>query len=244
MIEPIMDEPLPTKDTPTSAMPTGAPPPALVFTQQWQDRLLANDSGAWREMSDFAAKCARAGAWRAGAAHLADDVAGDLLLLIHTQFVRRLRVGDALRPFLVEAARRIALVNLRKYQNTRIIPVDDDNEALLEAHASPDIARASINKIDAERARERIKESVNNAAFWDATEHTPSGREQYGCGDHNLAAELRFERTLRKWTQKQMAAFLGVPLPTYISYEHACVMRPNDGIISQLRAMQRERWAV
>ena len=211
-----------------------------LLDQELKERLLAQDKKAWKEISALIHSCARQATWKIGASHLAEDVASEVLTLMYKQFIHQLSPGAALTVFLLEACRRVALSMQRSRFEDRLVFIsdDDEEEETLPEPIQEDTTPLVHTKLIAQRARERIKASVSKD-FWEQGQPKKK-RNQYGCGDHDLARRLREERKRRGWTQKQMAAYMGLKLPTYISYEHACVITPNPHVIDTLRKMQAQ----
>ncbi|MCX8016516.1 MAG: helix-turn-helix domain-containing protein [Rhodocyclaceae bacterium] len=215
--------------------------PGLRLTPELREQLLRNDRQAWQRMQALVLRCARVGAYRAGVSFLYEEVASELLLLLHSSFLSRLDDGAALQPFLMEAARRVALAQRRQMGLTHEVPAEEDDgeePAHEPATTAEDEERLDL-RIDAQAARQRV---LRRAAelFASQDEKPAYERKQYGCGSWDLAGELKHERKRRGWTQRQMAAYMGLKLPTYISYEHACVKSPNPDIVAMLRTMQAE----
>lgn len=230
------------------------------MTADLKSRLVAQDGKAWKEMSALVNRCARHGCWKAGASHLQDDVAAEVLILLHTQLLAQLQDGARLDPFLIEVSRRVALSMRRSLDEDRLVSNDAEGGGMIFDVAGDDFTNELEDRITSERAKERIRASVNKN-FWKAETHTSRaapaaptaagasadqddeaarGRSQYGCGDQDFAKQLKAERKKRRWTQRQMATYMGVGLPTYISYEHACVIKPNPLMVDVLNRMLEE----
>jgi len=214
-----------------------------ALTPALRNALLRGDADAWRQMRQLVMRCAAIGSAKAGAAHLADDVAAEVLALMHQSFIHRLQDGSPMEPFLIEAGRRVALSMRRQFDEHMHVDVTDDDsdtEDALEAQIeAPD--EAVDARLDAQRAKERIRQATP-ASFWRSSPTRKYERQQYRCGDKRFAQALKAERQRRGWTQRQMSAAMGIRLSTYISYEHACVMTPNPEVIDMLKKMQSERW--
>jgi DNA-directed RNA polymerase specialized sigma24 family protein/DNA-binding XRE family transcriptional regulator len=212
-----------------------------ALTPLLRQALLRGDADAWQRMRQLVMRCAAIGSAKAGAAHLAEDVAAEVLALMHQSFIHRLQDNSPIEPFLVEASRRVALAMRRQFDEHMHVDVTDEDsdnadtpEAQLEA---PD--EAVDARLDAQRAKERIRQATS-AAFWRSSGARKYERKQYQSGDKRFAQALKAERRRRGWTQRQMAAAMGIGLATYISYEHACVMTPNPAVIDLLKKMQGE----
>lgn len=230
------------------------------MTAELKDRLLAQEGKAWKEMSALVNRCARLGCWKAGATHLQDDVAAEVLILMHTQLLAQLQNGARLDPFLIEVSRRVALSMRRSLDEDRLVSNEAEGGGMLFDVAGEDFTSELENRITSERAKERIRASVkknfwkpevtagrsasaNSTAVGSDTrknDEENKGRSQYGCGDLDFAKQLKAERKRRRWTQRQMAIYMGVGLPTYISYEHACVIKPNPLMVDVLNRMLEE----
>ena len=211
---------------------------ALVLTDQLKNDLLRNDAEAWSLISALANKCAKRAAGSVNAAHLAEDAAHELLLLLYTHLLPRMEVGKPVEPFLNEVCRRILLA-MRRQRREASICFDDDQVVWYMENQEQTEPMAKEMMIDAHAAKERIRRAVPES-FWKETKKTGNERNQYQSGDRKFAELLKQERKRRKWTQKQMASYMGLKLPTYISYEHACVINPNPDIIDLLKSMQKE----
>lgn len=228
------------------------------MTVELKDRLMAQEAKAWKEMSALVNRCARHGCWKVGASHLQDDVAAEVLILMHTQLLAQLQNGARLDPFLIEVSRRVALSMRRSLDEDRLVSNDAEGGGMIFDVVGEDFTSELEDRITSERAKERIRSSVDEE-FWQgddgpgresrsggsgaaASEYDESlkGRSQYGCGDMDFAKQLKSERKRRGWTQRQMAAYMGVGLPTYISYEHACVIKPNPLMVDVLNRMLDE----
>lgn len=214
----------------------------MEYTRELRDRLLAHDARAWREVQGLVRRCSRHAAHKVGADHLEDDVAAEVLILMHERFVRELQPSAPLAAFLAEVARRVALAMRRRRHEDRLVCAEDDDGSAIEAESAQDDALPMAFALHrAQLARDRIEKSVGDR-FWRPTESSkPAPRNQYRCGDVVLAEALKQERRARGWTQRQMAAYMGLKLPTYISYEHACVISPRADVVDMLRQMQAER---
>lgn len=218
---------------------------AAFLTEELKQALLAGDARAWNDVRALVVRCARSACPKVGAGHLIDDVASEVLLLMHAQFLGKLQPGSPLQAFLYEACRRVALAMRRRHEEDRMVLADDEDDDLPEP-VQPDVSPVIEAGVDAQKARQRILAGATSS-FWQ--EHSDAAvqqqqkpaRNQYRCGDEAFAQELQRERKRRGWTQRQMAAYMGVGLPTYISYEHACVIEPPAHIVAKLAAMRRER---
>lgn len=212
-----------------------------LLEPDFKARLLAQDKEAWKEVSALIDRCARQATWKVGASHLVEDVASEVLVLMHAQFVHQLSPGAPLAVFLLEACRRVALSMRRRRFEDRLVSNDDDEGELFHEPIQEDMTPLVHTQLTAQRARERIKAAVSEDFWTPGEQKQPKPqRKQYGCGDQRLAAALKAERQARGWTQRQMASYMGLGLPTYISYEHACVITPNSDVIDTLRKMQME----
>jgi len=214
-----------------------------VLTPALRAALLRGEPQAWQQMRQLVMRCAAIGCAKSGAAHLAEDVASEVLALLHQSFLHRLQDGSVMEPFVVEACRRVALSMRRQFDEHMHVDVSDDSDdsddtTPEEQLKAPD---ESVDaRLDAQRAKERIRQSTQ-ASFWRSSAPRKYERRQYQSGNKKFAQALKAERLRRGWTQRQMAAAMGIGLPTYISYEHACVMTPNPAVIDLLKTMQSER---
>jgi len=209
-----------------------------------REALLKGDAQAWQEMYRLVKRCAAIGCFKAGSTHLVEDVASEVLMLMHQSFVHRLQDGVPIEPFLIEASRRVALAMKRKFDEHMHVDItdeesrDDPSEPLEERIEAPN--EAVDEQIDAQLAKERIRQTTSEA-FWKNSKEHKHERHQYRCGDERFAQALKDERRRRGWTQRQMAAALGLKLSTYISYEHACVITPNPDVIDMLKKLRSEK---
>jgi DNA-directed RNA polymerase specialized sigma24 family protein len=216
----------------------------VILAAGMREALLKGDAGAWQEMHRLIMRCAAIGCFKAGSPHLVDDVASEVLLLMHQSFVHRLQEGAPVEPFLIEASRRVALAMRRSFDEHMHADVtnddshDDPPEPLEERIEAPN--EVVDEQIDAQLAKERIRQATNEA-FWKNSKERKYKRQQYRCGDERFAQALKDERKRRGWTQQQMAAALGIKLSTYISYEHACVMTPNPDVIDMFKKLRNEK---
>lgn len=227
----------------------GAQPPAavavksgLVFDEALRTRLHANDRATWKEVCALIRNCSKWACWKINAPHIVDDAEAELLSLFYGRLLDRMQPGLPMKPFLMEAARRVALSARRRIEDVRFESLDDLGISEDEHHDAPkaqDFTPELLSDLTAQKAKERIRAQVA-PEFWDKRSRS-SNRNQYRSGNEKIARQWRTERERRGWTQKQMASYIGVPLPTLISYEHACVILPSAALMDKLRALQADR---
>lgn len=212
-----------------------------TVTQEWLTALKRGESGAWGQLCAHVRKMSRFVAYRAGLSDFAEDIEGEVLLVFQRSLVDRMQPGLPIAPFVYEVCRRTALSVRRNYIDDRVSSQEDEEGNLVYESVDDSFIERVENNIDVERSRsEVIKRFSKSVADKQVTQKKKEPRNQYGCGDLELADRLKSIRLRRGWTQEQMASYMGVKKSTYISYEHACVKNPSSDVYRFVKQMEAE----
>lgn len=210
----------------------------VLLDASYRQALLQHERKAWDALLMLVRQSARSAAYQIGALGLEDEITSEVMLLLHERLLQRLPDGAPLGAFVAEVCRRVAMAQRRKLRQTRSISLFDEAGDPIVEELVPDDLPQQQAKLRAEQAIQRTQQALRTAQNHRQAARMP--RQQYGCGDHELARELKRQRQRLGWSQKQAAAYMGLKLCTYISYEHACVKVPSPSVLEGLRRMQAE----
>lgn len=225
----------------------------MRLSQDEIDAVIKGEPGAIARIRPVMRKCAKAGAFKAGAPDLADDVEQELWLFMMGSGGTRIDLTYNLEPWLIEAARRMTLALRRNLQPAEEISAEEESTETGSEPVTHDDAmhRAEIS-LDRQKALHYLMRKCNKirelTVHFVTEEAVEQPKELVDIGQARrepakayrgspAARELREIRQRLRLTHEEMAMRLGLKMPTYQSYEYARVKAVPEDVMERARAL-------
>ena len=220
----------------------------MRFSKDDIKKAMWGDPQCWKELAPVIRKCAASGARRSKAEAHVDDVEQELYLFLMKNY-GRLDEDYNIEPYLIETARKISLAYKRKFaffgtegEDKRV----DGIASLMgqEVASHEEAGTALVSKTDQDMALDYLmgksselrRASEQSKADNVNTQSTENGekktRKFHRTPEQTALRRIREEAGL---TQIDMAARMGLKLPTYQSYEYGRTKSVRQDVMERAR---------